>query len=474
MNTSTKRIKNNKNFQNELELIEKFNSFYKRDINLVESEDIKANLSKTGGSFNLQINARVDDDSKEEFLFIVDNIIYETKKMGNISSHSEFNRDTSPNFSTTFEINSFQSQNFNQKGFFKAFYPVDLKEINTFHCEFETVTHQRSETEYFYDCLRININGINYDVTQLKNDSNGFYVFECLEEQTFDEYSDACFSIKQAIGFVNRLMVGGEEFVFDDSDKLYYSNYIRPTIKGMYSPITINPYSYPDLEREIADKFYGKLTRITLENLSNLVNKIHSDSEFSTAILVVLEATSIRSLLLIPSSFAVIIELLSKNLSIEEIGSEIPITDNDLKKKIVEDLHEVIDRNKEHISDESILKLKRRLNEINKPVNKEHLTNNEKLTRPFEQLKINLSLQDITVIKHRNDLLHGNILLKNGDNHNDDSLNLYMTYVSAKLFTLISKLILKSIGYNGYIYNQAKYLEKHMEIETDEEYFEKI
>jgi len=28
-----------------------------------------------------------------------------------------------------------------------------------------------------------------------------------------------------------------------------------------------------------------------------------------------------------------------------------------------------------------------------------------------------------------------------------------MTYVSAKLFTLISKLILKSVGYDGYVYN---------------------
>ena len=120
------------------------------------------------------------------------------------------------------------------------------------------------------------------------------------------------------------------------------------------------------------------------------------------------------------------------------------------------------------------MKLKRRLNEINKPVNKEHLTNNEKLTRPFEQLNINLSLHDISIIEHRNDLLHGNILLDGGETDDIEKTNLYMSYVSAKLYTLISKLVLKSVGYDGYVYNQAKYLEKYMSVKTNEDYFERV
>jgi hypothetical protein len=229
-----------------------------------------------------------------------------------------------------------------------------------------------------------------------------------------------------------------------------------------------------DIDKKTADKFYNKLTRISLKNLSNLAHKIHTQPEFSAAILVILEATSIKSLLIIPSSFAVIIEQLSKHLSTKQIGLEKPITNQELKNKIIKDLHKVIDGYSETLTEENIIKLKRRLTEINKPTNKEHLTNNEKLTRPFEQLGINLTLSDITIIEHRNDLLHGNILLKNDQSKNEEKTNLYLTYVSAKLFTLISKLILKSIGYNGYIYNQAKYLEKHMNMETNEDYFEEI
>ena len=102
------------------------------------------------------------------------------------------------------------------------------------------------------------------------------------------------------------------------------------------------------------------------------------------------------------------------------------------------------------------------------------MTNNEKLTRPFEQLKINLTLHDISIIEHRNDLFHGNILLKTNEFKDEESTNLYMAYVSAKLFTLISKLILKSIGYRGYIYNQAKYLESKLGLNTNEEHFDRI
>ncbi|WP_407489679.1 hypothetical protein [Elizabethkingia anophelis] len=477
MNNSTKRIENNKNFDSELDFIKRINSLDKYNVQIVDNENINADLSKNKSIFNLSINVDLieeKDNAPAPLPFILDNETYEIKKVGNTYNGTSLKVDKSPEFTTRLDINSFETKGFNQRSKFKAFYIVDLNEIKTFHDQFETVTHQRNGCNYFYDCLRIELNGKTYDVTQLKDEEKGFYVFECLEEHTFEDFSEICFSIRQAIGFITKLMVGDEEYIFDNSGKLYYSNYIRPTIKGMYSPITTNPYSYLDIEKKIADHFWGKLTRISSDNLSNLVNKIHTEPEFSVAILVILEATSVRSLLLIPSSFAVIIEQLSKHLSVEETGLETPITNKELKNKILEELQDVIDNNSEHLGDEAIQKLKLRIKEINKPVNKRHLTNNEKLTRPFKQLGIKLTLRDVLIIEHRNDLLHGNILLVMDENRDNKDIDLYMNYVSAKLFTLISKLILKAIGYNGYVYNQAKYLEKFLKNETDEEYFELI
>lgn len=477
MKGSTQRLENKKDFETELNLIEKFNSLDNHAINSI-NQDIEAKLSRGDKNFLIQFDIvlRSTNFEKKEFSFNYDGIQYETKRIDYFSIDTSVNIDLEigSQCSSTFEISTFQSQDFKLKGRYKAFYKVDLKEIKTFHSQFETVSHQRGAIDYFYDCIRLKVQGKTYDITQIKIQEKAYFIFESLDEVYFDNYKQACFSIQQAIGFITKLMVGDEQFIFDESHNLYYSNFIRPTIKGFYFPIITNPYSQPDIELEIADDFKDRLTRISSENLTNLVDKIHTNSSLSLAILTILEVMSLRSLLLMPSTFAVIIELLSKMIHNDEEGKEKPISDKDLADKIEGELHGVIDNNCDSLNEQSILKLKRRLNEINTPINYKHLKNDEKLTRPFEILGINLTLHDIKIIKHRNDLLHGNISLENEDQQTDENINLYIAYVSGKLFTLISKLILKSIGYDGYVYNNAKHIEKHINISTEEEYFEKI
>lgn len=400
MNKSTTPITNEKNFLKELDFIEKINAFDNQKVTLLGQEDIDTKFSKNKGKFNLEIDSRIiDDRSNIVFSFLLDNNIYETQQIGNIYSRSKF------------EIETFKSKAFKNKSNFKEFHQVDLKEIKTFHTEFETVTYQSDRTEKFYDCLRVEINNAYYDVIQLKYNSKGFYIIENLTEQTFLDFTEASFSIRQAIGFINNFYVGGEEFIFDNLGAIHYSSFVRPSLKGMYSPITTNPYSYSDIPEHIADLYYNKLTRITLANLSKLANEIHNKPNFSTAIMVILEATSTRSLLLAPTIFAVVIELLSKAFNLFKKTTKKPIVDEKLKDKIIKELHNVIDVNCKNIDVDSVLKLKRRLNEINKPINTKHLTNNEKLTRPFEELGVKLDIHDIEIIEHRNDLLHGNILL---------------------------------------------------------------
>lgn len=475
MKPSFIRIDNPKDFKKELNLIEQFNSFNNLGVNLVDYKNIQVCLTKISKGLNLEVGGQLTDGNSEiETLLVTINKENYKITLGSYSSTIGAKTGEDIEFVSVHEIKTLISDEFISNGRFKAFYPLKKSDMNSFRDHFETVTYQIGEVNYAYDCLRISIKGKDYDIIQLKTDTSGFYTIECLEEEMFEDYLDVCFSIRQATGFINRLMVGYEEYVFDNSGKLYYSNNIRPTIKGMYFPIITNPYSRPDIERSIAKAFLDKLTRISLENLSNLATEIHSNGYFSTAILTILEVTSLRSLLVIPSSLAVVIELLSKVFKVEEVGLEYPIPDSSLKKKIVQKLIYVIDKNSNSLSEKSVLKLKRRLQDINKPINKQHLTNNENLIRPFEQLGVKLTLHDLQIIEHRNDLLHGNVLLDKDANQSDDEINTYMAYVSAKLYTLISKLILKSIGYNGYVFNNSKYLEKHLNICTEEEFFENI
>lgn len=475
MKSSTKRINNNKDFDNELNFIKKINETDNIELKEANSSGLFALLNREELKFKLEINKIfLENDHLQELSFSLENKIFIVKEFNDLGKQTKISPETGVQLLTSIDLDTFHSTAFKKEGRYKSFYPVELKDIKTFHNEFETVTCQRNGIEYYYDCLRITIDKLEYDLTQIKDENQGFYVFECLQNQTFEDFSEACYSIQQAVGFINTLMVGGEKFVFDDYGEFYYSNYIRPTLRGLYRPVFSNPYSNLDIEKKVADEMTNKLSRISIENLSSLASSIHQNTVFSVVILIILESTSVRSLLLLPSSFAVIIEQLSKHLNVEEIGLDKPIIDSQLEGIIIDELHQVIDKNKENLAPENILKLKRRLNGINRPTNKKTLTNNEKLTRPFEQLKINLSLQDISIIEHRNDLFHGNILLNTDEVREEEAMNFYLAYVSAKLFTLISKLILKSIGYTGYVYNQAKNLENKLGLKTNEQYFDKI
>lgn len=474
MNNSIKQIENFKSFKNELEQIEKINSWNKLQIELKGFEKLPIKISKIEKDFNLEITARIENhEAIKRFLFCAENKQYETIKIDHFSTSTNISIDSPASVSSIYKINTFQTVGFNSNGIFRTYYPVKLDTIKTFYSEFETITYQTETHNYGHDCLRICLNKIEYDIIQIKTKTKGFYIIENHSEMTFENYLNVCFSIKQAIGFISNFFPGDEEYIFDNLGRVYFSNFIRPTLKGLYKPISTNPYRIIE-DKNNARSFLNEMTRISSNELSNLIFKIHTNSDFSTAILVILEASASKSLLLIPSSFAVIIELLSKTINVNENKKEYPIDDNLLKEKIIKSLHKVIDDNCNKLSDKSILKLKRRLNDINKPINNKHLTNNEKLTKPFEQLGIKLSINDVIIIEHRNDLLHGNILLKKDEFQSDENINLYMCYVSSKLYTLISKLILKSIGYNGYIFNNSKIYEKELKISTDENYFEKI
>ena len=152
-----------------------------------------------------------------------------------------------------------------------------------------------------------------------------------------------------------------------------------------------------------------------------------------------------------------------------------PIQNRELFKKISVEIEKIIDTYSSEIeSEDDILKLKRRIPDLNKVIRQNHLTNHEKLIQPFDLLGIKLTADDIHMIEHRNDLLHGNTHMTDDENMEDVEINRYMMYASGKFYTLISSLILKYIGYDGYIINHAKVCEQQSGIETEEKLYKLI
>lgn len=328
MSSETLTIENVKNFEQQVKLISQIESLNNTSIELVGISNTNAILDKKGLEFNLRTdNNQLEIKSNKDFKkiqFILNNKKFVIFK-DSFGSHS---KSVKINFSATYGVLGLQTIGFEEMSTYHSFFPVDLKEIRTFHNEFKTVTYQSNGTEYFYDCIRIELDNKQFDIIQFKTDEKGYYVIQSFNNETFKNFNNYCFIIRQAIGFVNGFFVGNEEYVFTKTEEMYYSNYIRPSIKGMYNPIITNPYSRPDIERKIAKQLIGKLTRVSPKTLSNLANKIKDNEELSVVIILLLESTSIRSLLIIPSIFSVIIESLSKIISVPEAGLEYPITDN--------------------------------------------------------------------------------------------------------------------------------------------------
>lgn len=358
---------------------------------------------------------------------------------------------------------------------FRCFIPTDLSKLNTFRFQLETIGYCDSTAEYGFQCVRINIVGIQFDILQVKSGQHGYYVIDSFQSMSFGVFADYCYAIQQAIGFVMGYMPGNEIYYFADNYDFYYTSNIRPAMSSLHYPIHTNPYHFGHIEKTSAENYWGKLDVLPIKDFSKLVSLIYSDERFSSVIVMMIESESARSLLLIPSIYAIILETLSKIICISDIEEKRPIRSKDLFRKISNGIYRVINSYSEKFEpDDDVIKLKRRVPELNKIVKQDSLTNNEKLILPFEQLGIELSVDDINIIRHRNDLLHGNTYLIDNSRKELFDINNYMMYVSEKLYTLVSSLILKYIGYTGYIINYAKAYEKECNIITNEDYYKFI
>lgn len=83
----------------------------------------------------------------------------------------------------------------------------------------------------------------------------------------------------------------------------------------------------------------------------------------------------------------------------------------------------------------------------------------ESLARIFVRLAANEKrpIENKKLFTHRNDLLHGSILLTEDEGLSDCEINNYMQYASGRRYTLINYLIIKCICFSGYMINYAKF-----------------
>ena len=368
-------------------------------------------------------------------------------------------------------ITNFQSENFRKKEsyYFRLIIPLQNKvdfhfAIQRFH--YETKRNRSSE------CIRISYSDMQVDLYQYvdrKKDLN-YLIIDASEQTTLNSFSEYCFDTLVSFGYVTGSMPQNEGYFFAYNEdelkepKHFYYSEMRNSIRSVYVPIYSNAYGYIH-ESKLAEKIQPSLRPMNLEEFSRLCQWCHSSMDFSSILLLIIEAAS-SSLLVMPSSLSVALEGITELIVKENETKVVPIKDKKLAQKIRKELKAIIDNYSEKLDAEGLQILKGKIEHINQPTNK------SKLTKPFDLLKINLTETDLKTIEHRNDFLHGRINLTYGNDV--DSANKEIFYVALSLYTLVAALILKSIGYDNKILNHPKIHEKVYNLTIDEEYYRQL
>lgn len=321
---------------------------------------------------------------------------------------------------------------------------------------------------FFFD-----VNGKSFSMHERKFRDKYYLLIDSLEKINSEEFSDICHSVMISYGFLSADFHQDESFLLKSDSVEFNSVYdlqylqLRPSIisHGTCNPIYGNPYGYTR-DENIVNSVGNKLTLIDSGLFSKLVSKVHTDKEYAILILLILEANT-SSLILRPAGYSVALEKLT-NIIVEENKGLKPIPDKTLARKLRKEFSAILTSLKSEIeqigNEDSITILQKNIDKINNP------TNRDKLTKPFDIYEIELKEEDISAIDNRNNFLHGrNIKIEEGS---DEFIEIWS--ISMRLNKLINMLILKHIGFSGYIINHLKHNEESLGFTINENLFEKI
>jgi hypothetical protein len=400
-----------------------------------------AKLSKSDKTFILNdesIVHRCDDND------IILSSTTETIIIPYFLSHSS-SMNVSENISqkNSYDVCEFHSNNFDSNNhlYFRLFIPIE-KRLDFFTTiEYDTTSQTSFE-----------LNKFHFKFYQLTYKKELFLVIESNDNLKYEMFSDYCFSILLSYGFISgNFYQGFKYFISYDNSQLinpigYSFNSFRDSTFSVLKPICTNPHSY-----SIKNISSSELIKLSKQQFSNLCEKSISNLKFRMLLLQMIEASKAT---LITSTFMLAVCL-------EELV-EIFLTDKDTSKTL---------KNEEQKIFENILKSLENIKCSNK-IEKEFLglitskvhdiaknsSNIQKIYKLFEG--INLNVKEKEVLINRNKLLHGSLpQIKGVKLDTEKKIDKAYWYLQLRLYTLVSSVILKKVGYTNKVLNHYSFYE---------------
>lgn len=294
-------------------------------------------------------------------------------------------------------------------------------------------------TTYGSGVLEFEVNNLSVDLFSYYSEktNKNYFVIETNEVYEYEQFTSIIDEIILAICYLDGTFLGNSVYFLGSNTQDFRDN-IMLGINRFFDELDDGFPVVPDyyfLRELVGDTKKFQTSSI----LKSLTENLISDIVFKRTILLLCQAHS-EPHYVQASLYSVALETISNIISTLIEDKNKPIQDNTLAKSLREDLKSSLEKYKTRITEEAFKKINGDIERLNS------LTNKQKLLLPFSYYNCNLTANEILAIENRNDFLHGRIP-ENADRH-------HLPTIVARLLFCVNTLVMKHIGYEGYVYHQ--------------------
>lgn len=323
------------------------------------------------------------------------------------------------------------------------------------------------ETKYYRVGSEVVCSGIEFDIYSSRyflytkrGQPDTYLIIDSESEVDRAEFDRAVTAILFAFGFFTTHIYLDDSFVFSSSDRSFESRYsmeyvsIRETINGRYPVFTTNAYSVMRPSEDsvaMVNKYWnGKIPPVSSAVLSAMARCLYDSDLLINAVTAVTDGGNAG-----PEVQGMIFSGVMEMLAVYVGSSTVSPIDTTRWKTVHTALIKAVDDSALDDREKAFLKDKR-LPYLNS------LTNNDSLAAPFASYGVHLTDDDLEAIGKRNSFLHGRYYPRSDIKSTDKLL-----YHCKRLHQLCVILLLKIVGFNGYIIDNPAFPLHHTPTPTE-------